>query len=165
MPATIVLKPVSATRMSALVLSTMPGPLPERICELAMLRPALPCRFTGPKTSAVWRYAAPPLIAIDVWTTELGQNEPPRPWSVPATTTTGVPVPPPTLRKLTLSKVTPEPPPVLFKTSEELVEVEYATQSERYSCWKPEPVKVIESEPPGVEISIACMETTPLPPE
>ncbi len=109
----------------------MPGPLPERICELAILKPALPCRLIGPKTSAVWRYAAPPVIEIAVCTTEVGQNVPPRPWSVPAEITMGVPEPPPTLRKLTLSMITLDPLAVLLITSDELVEVAYATQSER----------------------------------
>ncbi len=47
-----------------------------------------------------------------------GQKVPPRPWSMPEVTATGTPVPP-TLRKFTLSKMTPEePPPVVFSTSD-----------------------------------------------
>jgi hypothetical protein len=130
-PATSVLNPVSASRMSAEVLSITPGWFPERICELPMLNAAFPERFTCPKTSALVRNAAPPDRLIAGVAGLVGQKVLERPWMVPALPTTGVPVPPPTERKFTLSTKMPEPTPVLLIESDDAAPVAYATLSER----------------------------------
>lgn len=160
MPATVVLKPVSAIRMSPLVLSMTPAPVPERIWLWPMLAVEVPPAATGPNISDVLMNAAPPVIATDGVEVEVGQIVAPRPWNVPLLITTGIPEPPPTLRKLTLSNTTPEPLPVFAMLSELPVPVAYATLSDRYNCWKPEPVKLIAL-PTGALMSMACIETTP----
>ena len=118
LPPTIVLNPVSASRMSPLVVSNTPGPPPERIWLLATLNVELPAAEIGPKMSDVDRNIEPPASAIAGVPVEVGQNVPLRPCSVPLLMSTGMPVPLATLRKFTLSMMTPEPAPVLAMFSE-----------------------------------------------
>jgi hypothetical protein len=163
-PAAVVLKPVSASSTSPLVLSTTPGRLPERICEFPMLKPDASFSATCPKTSVVFRNdRAEPLSVSAVPVGSVGHSVAPRPCSVPALATTGVPEPPPTLRKFTLSMITPEPAPVLLITSDRPVPDAYATLSDRYSCWNAPPAKLIASAFAGAFTSIACTDTTPPP--
>ena len=160
LPATVVLKPVSAIKISPLVLSITPAPLPERIWLCATLSVEVPAAAAGPNRSEFVMNAAPPVNAIEGVEVEVGQVVAPRPWNVPLLSTTGTPVPPPTLRKLTLSKITPEPLPVFAMLSELPVPCAYATLSDKYNCWKPEPVKLIAL-PIGALMSMACIDTTP----
>jgi hypothetical protein len=157
----VVLNPVSAINTSADVLSSTPAALPERIWLFPIENAAFPERSTWPNTSAEVRNAAPPEALMAGELGAVGQKVLFRPCTEPAVITTGMAVPPPTMRKLTLSTKTPEPAPVALTTSERPEPVAYATLSERYNCVKLEPLTVMASVFAGALTSMPLMLTTP----
>ncbi len=160
-PPVTVLKPVSAIKMSPVVVSTTPGRFPERIWLLPMLNVAFPAAAIWPNTSAVLRNMLPLVIAIAGVVGTVGQNVPLRPCSVPPLITTGMPVPLLTIRKFTLSKMTPEPLPELAMLSALSVPSAYATLLLTYNCCDNDPLKMIALLPLGAYTSMPLIATTP----